>query len=46
MNKFTATNVPNAAGGFQVNAVNNARWGQLSIDNSAHETRKYYLKGG
>ncbi len=31
--QYTPTNVPNTAGGFQMNALDNARWGQLYLDN-------------
>lgn len=31
--QFTPTNVPNTAGGFQMSALDNARWGQLYLDN-------------
>ncbi len=31
--QYTPTNVPNTAGGFQMNSLDNARWGQLYLDN-------------
>jgi CubicO group peptidase (beta-lactamase class C family) len=37
--QFTPTNVPNTAGGFQMNALNNARWGQLYIDNGIYANK-------
>jgi len=31
--QYTPTNVPNTAGGFQMSSLDNARWGQLYLDN-------------
>lgn len=38
--QYTPTNVPNTAGGFQMSALDNARWGQLYIDNGAYENKQ------
>lgn len=34
--QFTPTNVPNTAGGFQMNSLDNARYGQLYLDNGKY----------
>ncbi len=34
--QYTPTNVPNTAGGFQMSSLDNARWGQLYLDNGAY----------
>ncbi|MFK8011829.1 MAG: serine hydrolase domain-containing protein [Marinicellaceae bacterium] len=35
--QFTPTNVPNTAGGFQMSTLDNARWGQLYLDNGRYK---------
>ena len=35
--QFTPTNVPNTAGGFQMSSLDNARYGQLYLDNGVYE---------
>jgi len=42
--QYTPTNVPNTAGGFQMNALNNARWGQLYIDNGIYKNKQILPK--
>jgi CubicO group peptidase (beta-lactamase class C family) len=42
--QFTPTNVPNTAGGFQMSALNNARWGQLYIDNGRYANKQILPK--
>lgn len=42
--QFTPTNVPNTAGGFQMSALNNARWGQLYIDDGRYANKQILPK--
>lgn len=42
--QYTPTNVPNTAGGFQMNALNNARWGQLYIDKGIYGNKQVLPK--
>ena len=42
--QFTPTNVPNTAGSFQMSALNNARWGQLYIDNGRYANKQILPK--
>ena len=42
--QYTPTNVPNTAGGFQMNALNNARWGQLYIDKGIYGNKQILPK--
>jgi len=42
--QFTPTNVPNTAGGFEMSALDNARWGQLYIDNGVYNNKQILPK--
>lgn len=38
--QFTPTNVPNTAGGFQMNSLDNARYGQLYLNKGVYEDKQ------
>ncbi len=38
--QFTPTNVPNTAGGFQMNSLDNARYGQLYLTNGIYKEKQ------
>jgi CubicO group peptidase (beta-lactamase class C family) len=38
--QFTPTNVPNTAGGFQMNSLDNARYGQLYLTNGLYKEKQ------
>ena len=38
--QFTPTNVPNTAGGFQMNSLDNARYGQLYLNKGVYEEKQ------
>ena len=38
--QFTPTNVPNTAGGFQMNSLDNARYGQLYLTNGVYKEKQ------
>lgn len=38
--QYTTTNVPNTAGGFQMNSLSNARYGQLYLDQGEYQGRQ------
>lgn len=42
--QFTPTNVPNTAGSFQMSALDNARWGQLYLDNGMYNNKQILPK--
>jgi CubicO group peptidase (beta-lactamase class C family) len=42
--QFTTTNTPNTAGGFQMSTLDNARWGQLYLDNGLYENKQILSK--
>lgn len=38
--EYTTTDVPNTAGGFRMNSLDNARYGQLYLDNGMHNGKQ------
>jgi CubicO group peptidase (beta-lactamase class C family) len=42
--QFTPTNVPNTAGGFQMNSLDKARYGQLYLDNGRYKEKQILSK--
>jgi CubicO group peptidase (beta-lactamase class C family) len=42
--QYTPTNVPNTAGGLQMSSLDNARWGQLYLDNGEYNGQQIMPK--